>query len=340
MKPIELNSSHPTREVKSNSRQSVSDSFKSYLESQGKSKSTIIRYNAFVLDFLAYLDRDNVEIENVSAKEVLSYLAHLQKPIKEGGRGQENKTRAIRLGVIKQFFYYQIEQKIRTDNPIAHLKIRGIKAQKLYPLLNQKELEQIYCNYTIPTKDDPKANKNWFTRYKLSRERNKVIISLMINQALTTAEVNRIELNDLKLREGEIYIKGTRKSQERTLKLKSNQILDLMEYTLHVRLLFLECQEDQNTKKLFLSVPTLGKQKTNKDTLSIWKGLSKEVKKQNPKFINFKQVRTTIITKWLKQYNLREVQYMAGHKYISSTEAYLVNNTEDLQEAIDQFHPY
>jgi len=46
------------------------------------------------------------------------------------------------------------------------------------------------------------------------------------------------------------------------------------------------------------------------------------------------------ITHWLKQYNLREVQYMAGHRYVSSTEAYPVNNMEDLRADIDQFYPF
>ena len=38
-------------------------------------------------------------------------------------------------------------------------------------------------------------------------------------------------------------------------------------------------------------------------------------------------------------YNLREVQYMSGHKFVSSTEAYLVNDLEDLQEDIAKYHP-
>ncbi|MEX2595998.1 MAG: hypothetical protein WEC59_03635 [Salibacteraceae bacterium] len=41
----------------------------------------------------------------------------------------------------------------------------------------------------------------------------------------------------------------------------------------------------------------------------------------------------------LKNYNLRQAQYMAGHKYISSTKAYLVNDLDDLQKDIEQFHP-
>jgi integrase/recombinase XerD len=30
---------------------------------------------------------------------------------------------------------------------------------------------------------------------------------------------------------------------------------------------------------------------------------------------------------------------MAGHRYVSSTEGYLVNQMEDLQSDIEQFHP-
>jgi integrase/recombinase XerD len=30
---------------------------------------------------------------------------------------------------------------------------------------------------------------------------------------------------------------------------------------------------------------------------------------------------------------------MAGHRYVSSTEAYLVNDMDDLQEDINKYHP-
>ena len=306
--------------------------FTTYLESTGKSKSTVKAYNIYALDFISYLDADNTEVENATAKEVLSYLNYLQK------KGQENKTRNIRLNVIKQFFNWQIEQEKRAENPIAHLKIRGKKRQKLYPIFSKQELEQLYNNYEVPTAEDPRRNRNWFTNYRLSKSRNKAVISLMIHQGLTTPEVGRITLNDLKLKEGKLYITGSRKSNERTLELKSNQIIELMEYQYTTRAELLKLQENE-TNKLFLSAPTAGKQKAN-ETLQIWKGLTKELKEQHSKFINFKQVRTSVITHWLKNENLRQVQYKSGHRYVSSTENYLVNQTEDLQKDIDEFHPF
>ena len=308
--------------------------FKNYLESQGKSKSTVTHYNSYALDFLGWLDKDNTEVENATAKEVLSYLNHLQR------KGQENKTRNIRLNVIKQFFNYQIDCGHRTDNPIQHLKIRGTKHKKLYQILDKQQLQKIYDDYQVPSEEDERAKRNWFNSYRLSRARNKAIISLMINQGLTTPEVNKLQLNDLKLKEGKIYIGGSRKSNERTLELKSNQIMELMEYQYTTRAELLKfCKVE--TKNLFISSPPIGKDYSKRtDSGEIWKRLSQEIRETNSDFINFKQVRTSVITHWLKQFNLRQVQYMAGHRYVSSTEGYLVNQTEDLQADIDQFYPF
>lgn len=313
----------------------MASSFKEHLQSQGKSKSTVIHYSSYALEFLAWLDKDHTEPENATAKEVLAYLNHLQK------KGQESKTRNIRLNVIKQFFNYQIDCGHRTDNPVQHLKIRGSKNQKLYPILDKQQLEKLYNEYQVPDEEDERANRNWFITYRLSKMRNKAVLSLMINQGLTTPEVEKLTLKDLKLKEGKIYVAGSRKSNERLLELKSNQILELMEYQYTTRVALLKFQEKKETDFMFLAVPTAGKKTaTGSGNLQIWKGLTKEIKTQNKDFINFKQVRASVIMHWLKQFNLRQVQYMAGHRYVSSTESYLVNQTEDLQKDIDQFYPF
>jgi len=313
------------------------NSFKEHLGSQGKSKSTITHYTSYLLDFISYLDQDGTDtstgsVENITAKEVLSYLSRLQK------KGQQNKTRNIRLNVIKQFIRWQVETGERADDPIAHLKIRGSDTRKLHKILSKEELEKIYHNYEVPSEEDERNNRNWFGKYRLSRARNKAILSLMIHQGLSTPEVGKLLINDLKLKEGKIYISGSRKSSERTLELRSDQIMELMEYQYTTRKELLNYQTDKEVEQLFLSVPSAGQEKASR-TLQIWKGLSKEIREQQTQFTNFKQVRASVITHWIKQHDLRKVQYMAGHRYISSTERYLVNQTEDLQEQIDQFHP-
>lgn len=306
--------------------------FKAFLEGQGKSKSTIEHYQRYVLDFITWLDQDNTEVENVSAKEVMSYLNHLQK------KGLQHKTRAMRLGSINHFFDYQLELETMTNHPGRHIRIRGSNGKKLTPILKREELEKMYLNYKISSADDPRANRNWFPAFQLSKRRNKVILSLLIHQGITTAEIKRLETKDLKLREGEIYITGSRKSNERTLTLKAVQMMDLMEYLYQVRPEIQRYHPVEPTA-LFLGVPVAGRKQAATNSLDIFKGLTKEVQGYTPQLINLRQIRTSVITHWLKQYNLREVQYMAGHRYVSTTEGYLLNQVDDLQKDIDQFHP-
>jgi site-specific recombinase XerD len=67
--------------------------------------------------------------------------------------------------------------------------------------------------------------------------------------------------------------------------------------------------------------------------------LFKAIRKTNPEIQNPKQIRASAITNWLKNYNLRQVQYMAGHKYVSSTERYQLNNLDNLQSKLEKYHP-
>ncbi|MCK7560220.1 hypothetical protein MKQ70_37055 [Chitinophaga sedimenti] len=50
-------------------------------------------------------------------------------------------------------------------------------------------------------------------------------------------------------------------------------------------------------------------------------------------------MRASVIVHWLRKYDLRTVQYMAGHKYVSSTEAYRKYLLDGLQADVMKYHP-
>ncbi len=308
-------------------------SFTDYLKNKDLSKTTVEMYRYHTLEFISFLDKDNTEVENCTEKEIILYLKELQK------KNLSNITKKVRLYGLKHFFDYQIETGKRNDNPAKKIHIKQTQKQKIYPILTIQELQNLYESYQVPRQDDKNRHKNWFTPYKLSKERNKVITGLLVNQAITTAEIKRILVTDLDLRKGTIDIRGGRIGADRTLELKSHQIMDIMEYQYKTRTELLSYHKEP-TQQLFLSVPSSGeKQATGNGKLQIWKTLTQELKQQNPKLINLQQIRTSIITHWLKQYNLRQVQYKAGHKNIYSTEMYLINDVEDLQNEIELYHP-
>ena len=72
---------------------------------------------------------------------------------------------------------------------------------------------------------------------------------------------------------------------------------------------------------------------------SIMAYLVKRLRRINKKVTCSQQLRTSVFVHWLKMYNLRQVQYMAGHRYISSTESILVNEMDEMTEDIEKNHP-
>lgn len=317
-------------------------SIEKYLQSKGYSKSTIKCYHTEIMEFIVWCDKENIEPENTTGTEVTGYLKHLQN------KGQNNKTRNVNLNILKHYFNYLISTEAREDNPAKQIKIRGVQTKQLHTIFTKPELENIYHNYKTLEETDEKSNRNWFKKSLVSKKRNKAILSLMIYQGLTTDEVNRLTTADIKLKEGKIFIAGTRKSNERELELKPHQIMELMEYQLTTRKELLQYKAAAGSPPsgelegalYFIPSPSAGKQTTtNNDGINIWKRLRDEIRACNKKFVNFQQVRASVITHWLKQYNLRQVQYMAGHRYVSSTENYLANQMEDLQKDIENYHP-
>ncbi len=124
------------------------------------------------------------------------------------------------------------------------------------------------------------------------------------------------------------------------MKLEAHQVMEMYDYVLKVRNEILEMpmkrttQTPQQTDKLFIA------QGGNITSFSNWiTQLMLKVRKLNPTIQNAKHIRASVITKWLKVHNLREVQNLAGHRYISSTESFLENDLEGLSEEVQQFHP-
>jgi hypothetical protein len=52
------------------------------------------------------------------------------------------------------------------------------------------------------------------------------------------------------------------------------------------------------------------------------------------------RLKKTGITGLLKIFDIRKVQYLAGHKYVSSTEDYKANVIDELQDDVTKYHPF
>ena len=295
-------------------------SFKKYLIQKGFSLISINNYINATKRYEEWLRKENISELAASYTDILHYIQRLRKRVTQ-------RTIKNEINSIKHYYNYLKELDLVKENPTLNIEIKGVKRRILYNVLNKQELEKLYNDFkAVPEKTvNPHISS-------LAKKRNEIILSLLIYQGLNTVELGRLTIKDLKLREGKLFINGTRKSNERTLKLESHQILDIMEYQLKTRVDILKFTQKE-TDLLFTSFG-----RSTRFNNIIYK-LLPQLKELNPKLKSINQLRTSVITHWLKLYNLREVQYMAGHRYVSSTEAFLINDLEDLHEEINKYHP-
>jgi len=265
------------------------------------------------------------ELEEICYQDAMMFMQWSSK------HGASQKTIANYLNHIRKFYQFLISEHLVKENPVAHIKVQGIKRKVYHDILNTEELQQLYQEY--PTTIEHEAGKQIPPQQKniISRKRNKVILSLVIYQGLRVEEVAAINLQDLQLREGKITIQAQRRTAARTMKLESHQVYELMDYIHETRKEFL--QVHTTASKLFL-------QWNDSDNFhNITQSMLRHLRTINSRVKNFDQIRASVITQWLKQYDLRKVQYLAGHKYVSSTEQYKANNIDELQDDITKFHP-
>ena len=156
-------------------------------------------------------------------------------------RGNERQTIQQYVVAIRHYYSHLIYEGDMNDNPASNVEIKGIKRRKLHDTLNSKELEQVYKSY--PTELEIKKNSPPQKLNQLARKRNKIILGLIIYQAVRSEELAALETTHLKLREGKIIVQGKRRSNERTLKLEGFQIIDLMDYLNETRKALLQINQ-------------------------------------------------------------------------------------------------
>ncbi len=313
--------------------------FKEWLQIKGYSSKSIDSIMIAVNYFMVWCEQENPavggagisDITEVTHNDVMAYIQY------QNIRGVSKKTVAHYVMHAQKYFDWLITEKEVADNPCSNIKIKGIKRKVLHDILKPEELEKLYEDYnTEPTiiKTEQLQSRPPQHLQTLARKRNKAILGLIIYQAIRSEEIMQLQISDVKVREGKIHIPAARRSNERILKLESHQLYDMLDYINDTRKQILQHQNSTGTQTLFVS---LSGSIHFKNALAL---LVKQLQRINDKVKSIDQLRASVIVHWLQQYNLRKVQIMAGHRYVSSTESYKANNMEELKEDIKNYHPF
>jgi integrase/recombinase XerD len=235
------------------------------------------------------------------------------------------------LSCIRNYYQYLKEMNPKIPNPALNLNLRGVQRKVPVGMISYHTLEDLYGGWPKKTAKD---------------KRNRVTLGLLIYQGITTGELGRLEVEHVNLEKKKIRIPGTPRSNGRMLPLHENQVKDLELYMAGTRPKILR---EVGKSRLARRPDKINQERIQEQMVISINGsehiksslhfLFKQVQEQLPELLHPKQIRTSVITHWLKDHNLRQVQYMAGHKHVSSTERYQMGNLAGLQSKLEKYHP-
>lgn len=291
--------------------------FKIHLQRMRQSPRTIKSYIKHIEKLEQWCGAKRIKIDTIKYQELMQYIAMLKTT--NGPDSVNNQLTAIR-----HYMNHLIEKGTLADNVAEGIKVRGSTRKVLQNILSPDELEDLYYSYET---DDHKKTSFYF---RATGKRNKVIVGLLVYQGLLSNNFLRIKVGDVNLSRGTVYIASTRRNAARRIPLKPWQIMAMKEYieeTLPIVQKHIGVYDDR-----------LFPLKTEQFNVLLFP-IFKKLKSYNRKVTNNNHIRSSVIVNWLKRYNIREVQELAGHRHICSTESYKQDDLENLQKVIENLHP-
>jgi integrase/recombinase XerD len=240
------------------------------------------------------------EAQMATYTDILSYLNYLRK----GGR--KARTISNYLFAVKLYPRWLPYTGQREDHPCARLVLRDLVDRSV-------RMENLYS----PDQLKALVGEEW------SSPRNRIIVGLLVHQALMVSEVVALLLGDVDLAAGEIYVGQSVSNRARKLPLLASQVLELQ----------VLMAGRSAAEPLILTRHGKALQASS---------ISRTINSHRPKDHRFlpSRIRQSVIAHKLQAgHDTRIVQAFAGHRQLSTTEGYKQDELERLRAGIAKYHP-
>jgi integrase/recombinase XerD len=299
-----------TKLIKSTTPHDLKMSFSSYLLSLNHTRKSIISYEFIIKRYLT----ENPNAKHYGYLEVFNYIKKLVL------YQYERKSFSLLQAGIKKYYDFLIKTGIRETHPCASLFLK----QRRAPLIHQDLFSTNELALLLRRQE----------RYKILRLRNRIIISLLIYQGLTLAELLRLKIKNLNLDNGTLHITKSRTLNHRILYLSPQQKDWIIQYIKRDRA---HLSVSKSPTDLLL-LNKLG-QPISSDVIQY---LIETFRMIFPgRKLSAATIRQSVIANWLNvcQIPLDQVQFLAGHKCMSSTLKYRKKDMKKQVELMNKYFP-
>jgi integrase/recombinase XerC len=276
------------------------------------SKYTIEHYHHDISEFAMFMSEQSlVNITDVQYSDTRLYLTKLFE------KQLARKTIARRISSLRSFFKFLMRENLIQDNPFAQLSIPKIE-KRLPEFFYEEELEQLFksCETDTPT-----------------GQRNKALLEILYATGIRVSECCQIKLSDLDFSTATILVHG-KGSKDR-----------YVPYGQYAHNAVLKYIEDGRQKLLinkqshpFLFVNYRGGQLTDRGVRTILNSMIEKSSLNGN--IHPHMLRHSFATHLLNNgADMRSVQELLGHAFLSSTQVYTHVSNEYLRKTYMNHHP-
>lgn len=286
--------------------------FKKYLIQELRKKtSTASQLHKLVVEFVAWCDKQSLNPVTARYADLISFMRYQEK-------NNKSTTRINRsFGALRHYYDYLIELGKVKNNPAANIIKAGQRRRAVHSVFTRAELDELYLD--LPEKTEREVMY-------------KCVTGFIVYQGFTTAELGRMLPEHLNLVDRTVYITGSSRSNSREIPLEPHQAELLDKYLNETRPLIIR-KRRKFTRTMFC---TFG---AGENMSNVWYYLKEELQRYQPRLKNLRELRTNVIVHWLRSENPIQVKYKAGHRYVSSTEFFQLQDVESLKEELESFFP-
>jgi len=267
------------------------------------SEYTKENYKADLEEYFCYLEKENLNYQEVKYSDIRFYLMYLKEEKKE-----KNSSINRHLSSLRSFYKYLVNKGVITNNVFSY--VHGPKKEKKLPrYFEYNELEELFATPDINT---------------ARGQRDLLILELLYATGVRVGELVSIKVKDIDRRNRSILILG---------KGNKERIVEYGEYAEDILNTYLKDGRESlnNNSSLYLFLNNQGGVLTERGVRYI---LDKIIKRTTlAKNISPHMIRHSFATHLLNEgCDLLSVQKLLGHDSISSTQIYTHVTTDRLKE--------
>lgn len=288
--------------------------FKNHLKAEGYAESSIKLYIFNLHQFRQYLETlDITDIMRITKTVILDYQAHIMtQPV-------ARETKALKIQAVKRMFEYLTDTHRLLINPTDGIVATDRRNRRVQTVLTQKEMKQLLNqpNLSLPM-----------------HIRDRVIMEVMYTTGIRLDELISLEVYHVDLRDKILYIRKGKGHTKRAVPLGRTAVTYLKEYLEHIRPVY--AKKNRKERRLFLNHS--GYPMNNGSIQAMIRKHRIEAGIQKP--VSPHTIRRSCATHLLQEgADIRYIQKLLGHRYLSTTQTYIKIMPVDVKETHDKTHP-